>query len=350
MHVVKIWQQLAVLSLGLASSVLAPEFIESQLGPSFTAGDQFILGTAVFVAFLLFDVILIQSSILQVRLGEFKIWNLQDQADLELTKIRHHFSKLAKEAHGPNDLFVSYFMKDIRNLEENIENASEVKQMRIKDDYFLNVEGVFDAFYGAEEKTLKYTWPIAKGEVLFANLSWKRFFEVSIAMLHNKRITAIQVLMVVESLDDVRTDVSSLGNRMSTLLCFFKALGISCKFISRATLNSICDQNGIEKGYLDFGLYGKRMLFRSEKYEPEYIGIYSKDQWVIEQYTRLFDTIWKAESVVLETPVARTQPVTLAKLFEVDAGESPSTQSGKHSVAPSGKSSTPPQGKSLNTP
>lgn len=302
-------RQIYVLLISLSLSILSG-FVPDWTGVPFSTAEQILLSVALFIGFLQLDILYKISEIEGKQTKEFEMWRVQSQGDQELINIRSYFAAIVKDAHGPNDLFVSYFMKDLQDFDRRARNAAERQELRASSDYIVNVEGVFDSFLGEPEKILKYTWPLAVNERLFEEPAWRRFFEVSINMLESKNIEGIRVLFVLEDMDIVKQPIV-----IKLLDYFYLTRRLEAKLIKSDEFRVICSQNGLPSNFLDFGIYGRRMLFRSEQYIPEYVGVYTKDVAVVRMYIKLFDEIWNSPGATRKHQSSASGSISLEDLF-----------------------------------
>lgn len=303
-------KQVAIVGLSLAASIAVGDLITG-----LTTADQVLITLGLFTSFVLLDLLWLMAKLVAHQVQVHALWRVREHADGQLVNIRHHFAQIAKMSHGQQDLFVSHFNKEIEALARSIKDAAEKQELRKTSDFYIRAEDIFAAFLGDTEKVLRYTWPIRDAERLFGEPAWWRFFEVKARMIEQKTIKACQALLIVDSEDSLKLP------RITRLLDYFKTKdGLDCRVIMRADFSRICSENAIPATYLDFGIYGTRMLFRSEQYEPDYIGLYTKDAATIQQYSEFFGTLW--DSVVSKAnPSAAKEIVSWTELKEFDDKE-----------------------------
>src|SRR6266436_10287137 len=100
--------------------------------------------------------------------------------------------------------------------------------------------------------------------------------------------------------------------RVKKLLDFFQThKGLECRIVRKDDFEAISTSNGIPLNYIDFGIYGDRLLYRSEQYKPEIIGVFTKDPVLIRNYTGLFETIWDMPGIARNNPSRETSVVTI---------------------------------------
>jgi hypothetical protein len=69
--------------------------------------------------------------------------------------------------------------------------------------------------------------------------------------------------------------------------------------------------------YIDFGIYGDILLFLTEQYEPEIIGVFTKNRTQIQHYRHLFDSMW-GSAIARKNPSTAVERVTLEELYAFD--------------------------------
>jgi hypothetical protein len=304
--------QVAFLAVSLAISVLS-SLVTGRYG--FTAAEQTLLTVCLFTVFALLDVILVIGRNADHRIKAYELWSVRNEADIELANIRHSFAELARLSHGRKDIFISHFMKEIHNLAKKIKEASDKQELRTASEFYVKAEDIFESFVGEADLVLRYVWPIDPKERLFGEPAWGRFFEVKVRMVEKKKIRGACAILIFERADDIKNP------KVQKLLEFFRTNdGHSCRIMMRDDFAKLCAENGIPGNYLDFGIYGSRMLFRSERYNPEYIGVYTKDEGLVQTYAKFFDTLWDSPTMTTANPVNTDVKVDVEHLMAFDLG------------------------------
>lgn len=303
----ELWKQIGVLTLALAVSI-GVGFI-----PNFTPPEQILFTLASFTAFAILDLLWIIGIIAVREYKEHQIWCIRDHADRELSNIRHYFAEIARMSHGEKDLFVFHFMKELHSLARKVKDAAEKQELRTASDFYLKAEDIFESFLGDPNPVLRYTWPISDSDRLFEEPAWWSFFEVTSRIAEKKQIKGVRAILILDRPQSVTLP------RIQKLFDFFNTNpGQECRFVIRESYVRICNENSMPTNFLDFGLYGERMLFRSEQYAPEYIGVYTKDTGVIHAYSKFFDTLWESEAIMFENPSTSGLKVTTKDLIRSD--------------------------------
>ncbi len=252
-------------------------------GVSLSTPEKIVLAILIFGAQMLVRLFWLASKIAARTEYEETHWKICEECDTDLHNIRSCFVQIARESYGPRDLFVTHFKKEMHQLAERIKEVAERRDLRVQADHFLNVDNVVDAFLGDSERIWRVAWPISHGERLFDQLAWARYFERTAKMAEEGDIKEIRIVLVLEDFQLTETA------RVKKLLDFlYTNNGFECFIINQSVFQSICEENGVPSNYIDFGIYGKRLLFLTEQYNPVR-GVFTKDPVRILHYTNLFN-------------------------------------------------------------
>ena len=135
----------------------------------------------------------------------------------------------------------------------------------------------------------------------------------AVKLLKQKKMKAVHAILVVDALETMKTP------RMEKLLDFYKTNdGFQCRIIKRENYETLCADSDIALEYTDIGIFGRRLLFLTERYEPEIQGVFIRDQDKIAHYRDHFDKIWDSVSVSIKNPSEAVEQVSLEALFKFD--------------------------------
>lgn len=275
-------------------------------------GIALLLGCSTFIITELITLVFYSISYTKQQLEDEKFMdNISEYSHL-LHDINRFFYFINKDSHGDNDLFVTYAKKEIDKLHSTLSKAANQKEFSISSDYIINASGVFDAFSQTSDKTLKMTFPIMVADgALFTSQADVHFFEVLKDKVATNVVTQVNVIVIIETKDlESREDVKKLFD-------FFSAeRKYSCKVAIKKDFETVCDTNGISSQFIDFGIYGPKMLFITEQYTPSHKGTYFKDETKVKHYHRLFDEVWGSDSITYPNPSQNTTSVPLSSLIQ----------------------------------
>lgn len=230
-----------------------------------------------------------------------------------LYDINRDFYIVSKDSHGPHDLFVTYAKKEIEKINTTLSKTANQKEFSISSDYIVNANGVFDAFSQvAGKKVLKMTFPVWKEDgAIFTSQADIHFFEVLKQKMEKEEIDDVEVIFIYDDKKILeRSDVKKL-------LDFFSAEeGYTCKVAFMNDFRKVCESNGVTSQFVDFGIYGPKMLYIAEQYTPIHKGTYYKDETKVRHYTRLFDEVWNSDAITKANPSKNTAHVDLADVIK----------------------------------
>ena len=222
---------------------------------------------------------------------------------------------IINNGHGQQDLFLISCKKSIDNLYYVLQMAARDEKIEVSSDYIINSVGVFDALNVSDDKTVELTFPI--DEVCHGILQTaedRKFFETSYRMVQSGRVEKIKVLLILG-------EESFINDSQIIALCNFydSNPGFEGKYISKTDFVKACESNMISSKQLDFGIYGPRMLFKVESYDP-YTGGYTKNAAEVQRYKKLYDEMWNFASMTHELPGGSSSekktPMNIKDLFE----------------------------------
>lgn len=296
-------------------SLVIVTWLPSRVGITLSTPEKIVIGSLLFCAPILIRIFWLTSKLAGRDEHEERLWDLREECETQLLIIRNCFVQITRDRYGPTDLFVTHFQKEIHKLLEKIKEVAERQQLVVQADHFLNVDNVLDAFQGASERIFRYTWPIDGTHKLFDDHAWKRYFEKTTKMMQQREIKEIRTVIVLE---DPKVISSS---RLKKLFDFFNTnRDFNCYTINKADFRAICSDNGMPSCYIDFGIYGDVLLFLTEQYEPEIIGLFTKDKTKIQHYCHLFDSMW-GSAIARKNPSTALEQVTLEDLYAFDETE-----------------------------
>jgi len=274
-------------------------------------GISLLLGCSTFIIIELITLVFYSISYAKQQIEDEKFMdNISEYSHL-LHDINRFYYNIKKDSHGDHDLFVIYAQKEIEKLHSVLGKAANQKEFSISSDYIINAGGVFDAFSQTSDKILKMTFPIMVGDgALFTSQADIHFFEVLKAKTEAKELSAVKVIVILEDRTlEKRDDVKHL-------LDFFSATeSYTCKIAIKEDFEAICDTNGISSQYIDFGIYGPKMLYITEQYTPTHKGTYYKEETLIKHYHRLFDEVWESDAITHQNPSTSQDPIELSLLI-----------------------------------
>jgi hypothetical protein len=288
----QLWIIFSSLVISFLVGIYVPEFLH--IVP--TILQQIFLVVLTSIVFILADLLWLATNTAATLDLRLKLWELEDKADQHLNSIRTFYGTIVKRGYGETDLFVHHLLTQMERLAETANDAAKKNEIRVEDLHLSRAELVASAFSG-DERTLRYTWKVNYSDRLFDDLHWRKYFELTLALVDSGDIFEIRTLLVVESKEHIQL------RRIQKLLEFFsRRSSLNIKMVLKSEYEILAGDNRIPESCLDFGIYGSRLLYQAEKYAPKSIGIWSKDEVAIKRFTTFFDSLWEANSIVVAGP------------------------------------------------
>ncbi len=202
------------------------------------------------------------------------------------------FADVRAQSHGAKDLFVTHVSTELAGLSQRLSDANRKKEVRIKSDYIINVDGVFEALNVSTNKEVRLTYPISAGESWVGGPSDLRFLEVLLGKVSRGVVEKLRMFFLLDH------DVDAESEEMQKVFQWLnRQTRVQVKYAKAAEFAKVCDLNGIDPNHLDFGIYADRMLFRTTSAGPDHEGIYSKDEDQIDRYKSVYDQTWESENI-----------------------------------------------------
>ncbi len=279
-----LWLALNIV-LAMLTSLLSPSLIE--LRPS----EQLLLGIVVFVALEILQLIWVLSRIALHQSNDLIHWTASQEVGERFRRMSDDFSIVCRDSHGPRDLFVSHLLRDIARLEERIHLASAGKELRVSEEFIINVDGVFDSLDGQQPRIIRISWPVLDNKKIFQNVSERRFFEVLSGRANSGSVEKVKILFVVphdmDACDNFRAFAALVSHHKS-----FEA-----RWIETSTFEEVLAANGLNRSESDMGIYADRMLYRTEQFEPRHVSVYTKDSAKVGLFLRVFEETWMSDGI-----------------------------------------------------
>lgn len=231
-----------------------------------------------------------------------RIESMEDQQAI-FFQMERDLADIKAASHGSRDIFVSHLQSELTALSKRLSDANKRKEISIRSDYIINVHGVFDSLDGSHERSVKITYPIEANSPWVGGASDRRFIEVLLDRVANGDVQTLKLLFLVDS------GVDTQSSEFIRIIGFFnKKPRITAKFAKKTEFSNICRLNGVDPSFLDFGVYGDRMIFRTTTEGPEHEGIYCKEKSIIERYNRVFDQTWDSEAIAVKPAIPQSDP------------------------------------------
>ena len=279
---------------------------------STTTSERIILSCVTYLLWTAIDILRYTKKLYERELQHGEIWSIDSEFEVILNNIRKHYHDISKRFYGNKDLFKDYFTTSLSSIAQEIKNAAEKHEVYVKDYHFSSTELVLEAFKGDDTQILRYVWVLEHDEPFF-NDTWKNYCKQIDETIKQGQIKEVRALLIKAPEADMK------DRRVLALLGFFcHSKGYDYRVIDSRSYDELSTDSQIDRNYIDFGIYGKRYIFRTKKYEPIPCGDFSKDQSLIERYTKFFDLSWKSHAAT-QLSKKDLNKVSLSELFVIDA-------------------------------
>ncbi len=277
---------------------------------SLNMGISLILGCSTFIIVELISLVFYSISYTHQKIEDEKFMDNITEYSQKLHEINRFYYQISKDSHGEQDLFVTYARKEIEKLYVVLGCAANQKVFSISTDYIVNAGGVFEAFSQTDKKILKMTFPVySTDSAIFTSPADMHFFEVLKMKVDSKQLDVVKVIVILDAEELLK------NKDVNKLLDFFKAASnYECKIAFKTDFETVCESNGINSQFIDFGIYGPKMLYVTEQYVP-HKGTYYKDETKIRQYHLLFDEVWTSDVITRPNPSSNSKSITLTELI-----------------------------------
>jgi hypothetical protein len=299
--------------LGASGAGIIPALQYRTCSPSFDPASDFIIGLLIFVAATVLELSLDARRVLALRREQAQIWRADDEATMHIHNVLVHMRQIVASAYGEHDRYVRYFVGEIVQLESKLREAAEQKDLVVSSDEFQSREDIEGAFRnGSQERLYRYTWPITAAGSVFTSTGWKYFFDLAIRMLEEGVLARAQALLILDS-----ADFRDTPNVKRLMQFYATTTGAQAKMVLKSDFQAIAVRNGVPKERVDFGIYDSSLLYVTEGST----GRFTKDQFRIERYQRLFETVWSSAGIVISD--SRDYPpdpkLSISQLLALDA-------------------------------
>jgi hypothetical protein len=277
--------------------------------PSFDAASSILIGLLTLVVVTLFEVAFDAKTALALRRKEAEFWELDDEFMRHVHNILSYTRAIANTSYGPDDRYVRHFRDELVNLEDRTREAAQTQDLVVENDQFQLAEDIDGAFREGAQRIFRHTWPVEAAGTVFTTAGWKYFFDLLVRMTSSNRLE-VQTILILENIDLLRSE-----NLLRLLQFYSSTSRMSAKIVVREDFTQIAAQNRIPSNQVDFGIYDRSLLYVTEGTQ----GRFTKNEYRIETYLRLFTTMWHSGGVTV--PMDGKIPdgdISIQQLFNLD--------------------------------
>ena len=301
-------------ALGLAVAILIPIGVHL-LGWTQSPERSIAIGVCSWVITMLFQIVHLLRSFHVERLELKQVLEIITENDHLLLELQSRFREIASRTLSgrPNLVFSEYCQRSLKNSLSLVQRAAKFGELEVHDHHFKTIDTVLSAFEGCQDRTFRCVWLIEDGECLFDKF-WREYMksivDLSRRRQKNQRVQ-VRILFVAENQEQLeRTSVKTVFSFLSAEKRFEYHL------MARSDYESRLRDGHLDEKYIDFGVYGDHLLFRTTSYEPS-IGVFSDDPTVINAYCGMHDAAMNAVET-LKIPIGLSANVSLDQFLDCD--------------------------------
>lgn len=253
-------------------------------------GQQLLLTIISFVIPLIIQNAIHLRSLLEVATVESRRLRMKTQADIKLISIQNSFHRIVESSAGDEALFCEFYQNEFATLEEHIRDADEKGQLRMEAAHYYMTPAVLSLFDLPDTNWFKDVFIISDINDIFDTHSLN-YFNGLIRKLREKKLVSIESLFVITG------EIIADDNPLDLLLRFYhRENGMDYRIIDQAIYYELFRDSRLPEEYVDFGIYGQRVMFRTITYEPTTTGVFTRNRDAIEKYKRFFENCWNSPS------------------------------------------------------
>ena len=256
------------------------------------------------------------------RVGELEINVREHNSELEVGEETDNLlmqlqARLREVQAHRTELFKTYCKQELKRFVARVARAAQQGELIVNEHHFSTVNDVLEAFAGGKSRVFRAVWIIEDEEPLF-DMAWQHYMKELVLLAQSrskrKRIT-VELLLVVDKMETLdRLAVEIVVGYLRSAKA--KAKGINYQIITNGTYEELVHDGGLDAQYVDFGVYGERLLYRTKTYEPKQ-GMFSEDESAIETYRQTHEAAMKS-AMALETPKGAKEHDNLEKFLHAD--------------------------------
>lgn len=288
-----------------------PDWIAQIFGKNFTY-DQVVYTAITCVILELLSIILSQSKVEEHLKEKEKIKKIKNTCNKDLCIVEKALDSIALTSQNENDVFVKHYTHQLNSLATKMQDSVTNQHLKVNIDHYVATNYVLSIFSSCTDKIWRFTWPFNSGDTLFSEIAWQRYFDEANKLITKKEIKKVKILIIVD--DENTLNEQKLINLFNYA---YDKKQIQIKWCTISKFNLI-GKDSREDIKLDFGIYGEKLVFWYDSYEPTVTGTFSKDETTISVYSELFESIWQSNAIAHTYKGNFDTQITINELFERD--------------------------------
>lgn len=291
---------------------LIPDGIAFILNKTDFKYDQVLYTAVTFSVLELINIIINQSKIEEYINEEKKINNINDSCNKDLCTIGKSFNDIVLKSDNENDIFIKYYLHQLNALATNMRDSVINNHLKVELDHYVATNYVLSTFDFCVDKTWRFTWPFESGDLLFSEIAWQRYFDEASKLIEKNKIKNAKILVIIDN-----KEILNESKLINLFHYAYNKKRIQIKWCLTNDFSSI-EQDSRLDNHLDFGIYGDKLVFWYDTYEPSVTGTYSKEPEKVLAYSELFESVWNSSAITHTYNNEFTNEITIEELFERD--------------------------------
>src|SRR5882757_527361 len=270
-------------------SVAVPLGVDLFGGKRAGATDDFLLGAVLFCATSLLESLYFLAELRTRAAREESLWDVHEPVDSRLASTRKSLRSLEVGVDPKADIFLRYFQRKIHDLESDVRQTANTLELRVDSSNLDLSAPLLESLTGADTDVIRIVHLLSSNNALF-NPHEAQWFTTVLRSVESRRVIEVRRLLV--SVDDAEesTEYSQRLLRWHT-----NTPNFDYRLIRRAYFDRLARSFRLHGTFIDFGLYGRRYLFRAISYDADdFVGVYSREATTIDRYLSFFDMCWTA--------------------------------------------------------
>ena len=253
---------------------------------------------------------------IEVKVREHN-WELSAGEEIDYLLMQLQVRLREVQAHR-SAVFKTYCKNELENFVSRVARVAQQGELMVKEHHFRTVSDVLEAFGDSKNRVFRAVWKIEEDERLF-DTAWQHYMKELIQLTKagkkRERIT-VELLLVVDRRETLDRTAAKI---VVGYLRSKNAAGINYRIISEKTLNELVRDSQLNPRYIDFGVYGEELLYRTETYEPKQ-GIFSEDKGEIRAYQQTHEAAMRSARALAD-PKGVQEHDNLERFLQADEYE-----------------------------
>ena len=214
--------------------------------------------------------------------------SLKHPLDEMLVDIQQAYHELVDSSPDTSDLFLRFYDRRISELRDHIVDANNKGELRIDVNHHYMTDTVLEVFDNNDTNEIREIWRIEPDDQIFDAHALNYLVKTTDLIIRSK-IKSYQSLFVCS--DGVDTSAGILNLLLSL---HHHNAAMSYRVISESSFLELQRDATLRQEYIDFAIYGQRLIFRTSTYTPHTTGSFGRNADVIERYTNFFEGCWNS--------------------------------------------------------